>query len=598
MKESINNIIEFWKIIIKTSKRFVLILCLNIIISAMTPFPSILLSKKVFDILSTGYSFKSFWIACLTLIVSTFILNYLSTIVNSKVEIMGQQLMYKLNISYNLKSTSISYELLSHPHILEERELAGKAINGSTFIDMIRSVSQIISNLLVLIGVIALFIQIDLIIILVVLIVIAINSYANNLIKKAQYKYSIEATPYMRKVSYIQSISSDLEYGKEIRINRIKPLLLRKISQLNAICFKFIEKTVKSQVRGIKISHITNSLQEFIVYMLLGIKVIISKTLSIGDFSMYFNAINQFKNSLVTIITTFTDIKINGLYMGHFLKYLELPEENKDETNIKENHNIDIKSIEFKNVSFIYPGSDKYVLRNISFKINSNEKISIVGTNGSGKTTIIKLLLRLYKPTEGNIFINGININEIAYDDYIDCFSVVFQDYKLFAFSIRENLCMDKVDNDETLDQVMKKVNLLDKVNSLPHKYETNYSRMFDDNGIEFSGGESQKLAITRALYKDAQFVIMDEPTAALDPLAEYEIYNDFDKLTKGKTAVYISHRLSSCKFCDRIMLISNGKIVEQGTHDELLNQKGLYADMYSKQAHYYISKGTKNTDE
>lgn len=595
MKDSINNIISFWKITIKSSKKFVVLLIVNIIFSAMIPFPAIILSKKIFDLLATGKSIRDFLIVSIILVLLTFALNFISTILNSKVEIKGQQLMYSLSVSYNIKSTNISYELLSNPKTLEKRELAGKAVNGSNFIDMIRCVSNIMSNLLVLIGVIALFIKVDIIIILVVSIVIIINTYANNLIKKAQYNYSVEVTPYMRKVSYIQSVSSGLEHGKEIRINGFKPLLLKKIQELNDVCFEFIKKIVNSQVRGIKISHITNGIQDIVVYGLLGVKVIIDKTMSIGDFSMYFGAIAQFKSSLVTIITTLTDIKINSLYMGHFLEYMKLPEESECiGSSSAINNEFEINNIYFDNVSFSYPGTDIFALKNVTFEINEFEKLSIVGVNGSGKTTIIKLLLRLYKPTEGNIFINNININEINYNDYIKYFSVVFQDFKLLAFTIKENLCNDQEPDELELDNIMSKVNLMDRINSLPNKYNTNYSRMFDECGVEFSGGESQKLAIARALYKDARIVIMDEPTAALDPLAEYEIYKDFDELTKGKTSIYISHRLSSCKFCDKIILLDNGSIKEFGSHNYLMEQNGLYADMYLKQAQYYTEQNIK----
>lgn len=571
-----------------SSKKFVILLCLNILIASLVPFPAILLSKKVFNILSERESLKDFAVIAFALVILEFLFNYLNAFFTSKVEISGQQLMYSLNVSYNLKSINISYEMLSHPQVLEKRELAGKAVNGSTFIDMIRNVKNIISNILTLFGVLTLFLQSDPFIIMVVSILVVVNVYANNLIKKAQYNHSIEVTPFLRKVTYFQSIASDIEYGKEIRINSLKPLLFKKISELNEMCFKFIKKIVSSQSKGIKISHVTNALQDIAVYGILGIKVIVEKTMSIGDFSMYFNAIAQFKNSLVTIITTLTDMKINSLYMGHFLEYMKLPEETQ-EINQKIANNFILEKICFNNVSFVYPGSEIFALKNVSFTINKGEKISIVGMNGSGKTTIIKLLLRLYSPTEGNILINDIDINKINYEDYIHLFSVVFQDFKFMAFNIRENLCVNQEITDQDIDQIMLKLNLLDRINSLPLKYETNYTRVFDEAGVEFSGGESQKLAIARALCQNAQMVIMDEPTAALDALAEYEIYKNFNDLTFDKTAIYISHRLSSCKFCDKIIYIKDGEITEKGSHNELIKHNGDYASMFFKQAQYYV---------
>lgn len=555
------------------------------------------MSKRIFDLLTSeelikyknGELLKEFILTVLILVFVTIALNYINAVFDSLVELNGQKLMFSLNIKYNLKSTSISYELLSHPSTLEMRELAGKAINGSNFIDMVRSVKKIISNSIVLIGVIAIFARVNAWVLVIVIAVIVINTVANNIIKKVQYKHSVEVTPYMRKISYIQSVSSGFEYGKEIRLNSYRPLLLKKVDALNKSCFRFMNKIIKAQTRGIKISHITNGIQSIVVYIWLGYSVI-KGILGIGDFSMYFNATNQFKDSFLAIISTLADIKIHGLYMGHFLKYMNLPDEDQEDQNAKSI--IDQKTfhnISFENVSFIYPGQEKYVLKNVSFSICQGEKLSIVGLNGSGKTTIVKLLLRLYKPVEGRILIDGQDINEIDYDKYKAMFSVVFQDFKLFAFTIRENLCGDDIVCEDELNDIMNKVGLESKIKSLPNGYNTNYSRLFDESGVEFSGGESQKLAIARALYKNAPIVIMDEPTSALDPVAEYEIYKDFDKLTLKKTAIYISHRLSSCRFCDNILVLNHGEVVEYGSHDLLMSQNGMYSDMYSKQAQFYI---------
>lgn len=561
--------------------------------AAVTPFPAIFLSKKVFDGLASGMPINEFLMVTGLLVGLTFLFYFCSTAINALVETKGQQLMYSLSVSYHLKSANISYEMLSDPKVLEKRELAAQAVNGSNFIDMVRCVSAILSNLLILMGVFTLFVQLDFIILCVVMVVILINTYANNLIKKAQYAISVEATPYMRKVGYIQSVASNLDYGKEIRINQFKPLLIQKIKALNDICFRFIKKGVVAHAKGLETGHITNAIQDVIVYGILGTKVLVDKALSIGDFSMYFAAITKFKDALTTIVTTITDIKINSLYMGHFLEYMDLPEEQEKGTPEKPDM-VNMHTIRFDNVSFKYPGSDVYVLKNISFTIHEKEKLSIVGVNGSGKTTIIKLLLRLYRPTEGTIWINDTDIHTMDFEAYARQFSVVFQDFKLFAFTIKENLCGSDAPHIRQLEEALSMVHLREKIEALPEQYETSYSRLFEEKGVEFSGGESQKLAIARALYKDAPVVIMDEPTSALDPLAEYEIYREFDALTYGKTAIYISHRLSSCRFCDRILLLSDGTVQECGTHEELMQQNGLYADMYNKQAQYYVAENTE----
>lgn len=274
--------------------------------------------------------------------------------------------------------------------------------------------------------------------------------------------------------------------------------------------------------------------------------------------------------------------------MGHFLQYMEIKD---DQSSSAEVLPYSFSQIEFDHVSFEYPGKNEYALNDVSFPLSSHEKISIVGPNGAGKTTIIKLLLRLYKPTKGQILINGVNINDYSFQDYMHLFAAVFQDYKLFAFSIRENLVLNNDVDEEKIREVLENVDLYDKVKTMPKGLETIIYRLFDENGIEFSGGEGQKLAIARALYKNASIVILDEPTAALDPISEFEIYQEFHQLTEDKAAIYISHRLSSCRFCDSVIVLKDGKVFEQGTHEQLIQKGGLYKEMYEKQAYYYQEK-------
>lgn len=278
--------------------------------------------------------------------------------------------------------------------------------------------------------------------------------------------------------------------------------------------------------------------------------------------------------------------------MKYYIDYIEQAEidrkyeENKNAVVPNINNGV---SIEFKNVSFKYPNTDVYILKNINTIIHSGEHLSIVGKNGAGKTTFIKLLCRLYEVTEGEILVNGVNINDIEYSKYLDLLSVVFQDYKLMAFSIKDNIDMGQnkyPDVENKINELCEIVEIDSWINSLKDKQNTNLYKMFDESGIEPSGGQAQKLAIVRALYKDSPIVVLDEPTAALDPIAEFEVYNNFDKLVGGKTAVYISHRLSSCRFCDRIIVFGGGTIIEDGSHDKLMeNQKGFYYNMYNTQA-------------
>jgi len=244
----------------------------------------------------------------------------------------------------------------------------------------------------------------------------------------------------------------------------------------------------------------------------------------------------------------------------------------------------------FENVSFRYPEQKDFALKNLNLTINAGKRLAVVGLNGAGKTTMIKLLLRLYDPTEGRILLNGVDIRKYNRVEYFRLFSPVFQNVEIFAFPMAENVSM-KTPNETDADKAYEKLvlaGLKEKVDSLKKGVQTELLKVLHDDGIDLSGGEKQKLALARALYKDAPVVVLDEPTAALDALAEYKLYMDFDKLIGNKTAVYISHRLSSTRFCDNIALFKNGEMVEYGTHDELLSKNGDYAEMFRVQAQYY----------
>ena len=274
-------------------------------------------------------------------------------------------------------------------------------------------------------------------------------------------------------------------------------------------------------------------------------------------------------------------------YAADFLKFLDYPAAMpKGTRETKQGEHV----IEFCNVSFKYPRSENYVLKNINLTIRSGEHLSIVGLNGAGKTTFIKLLCRLYDVTEGEIKIDGINIKEYSDEEYRKLFAVVFQDFKLFAFSLKENITLGEAEDEAKIEEVLKLSGLYEDAMKLEHGLDTTLYKSFDEQGTELSGGQQQKVAISRALYRNAPIVILDEPTAALDPVAEYEIYKKFDTLVGGKTAIYISHRLSSCKFCDHIAVFAEDTIKEYGTHETLVNKEnGIYAEMFAAQAQYYV---------
>lgn len=247
--------------------------------------------------------------------------------------------------------------------------------------------------------------------------------------------------------------------------------------------------------------------------------------------------------------------------------------------------------VEFRDVSFRYPGREEYALRHFSLKLRIGERMAVVGKNGSGKTTMIKLLCRLYEPTEGVIYLNGVDVRKFDYSEYMRLFSVVFQKFSLFDYSIAENVAAGGQYDAGKVWDCLVRAGFGERLERLPDGVDTLIGKGFDERGILFSGGERQKIAIARALYKDSPFILLDEPTAALDPVAEYEVYSAFDEMVGGKTAVYISHRLSSCRFCNDIVVFDRGQVVQRGSHEELMaDREGLYCQLYTAQAQYYES--------
>lgn len=309
----------------------------------------------------------------------------------------------------------------------------------------------------------------------------------------------------------------------------------------------------------------------------------------IGAVTQYVGAITSFAGGLAQMLTALAELRINEPYVERALEFLEAPNEMYQGSLCVEKRRDRNYEVEFRNVSFRYPGSEAWALKNVNFKFRIGQRLAVVGENGSGKTTFIKLLCRLYDPTEGEILLNGIDIRKYDYDQYKDIFSVVFQDFQLLSLPLGQNVAagMD-VDERAALD-CLQKAGLGEWLAEQPKGLDTSLYHDLEEDGVNVSGGEAQKIAIARALYKDAAFIVLDEPTAALDPIAEAEVYAKFDTLIGDRTAIYISHRLSSCRFCDAIAVFDAGSVIQQGTHDTLIaDKKGKYAALWYAQAQYY----------
>lgn len=391
-----------------------------------------------------------------------------------------------------------------------------------------------------------------------------------------------------RVFSYYLFQLSDFSYGKEIRLYDSVGMMKKKAETISEEQSGIWEELGKNQTRCTWGMDIVNALRDGISYFYIGL-LAITKRITVGEFTMCVASASELYQGMRNLTWAWMDIVKRCNYANQFLKFLEYPaalEKGSREVS-KEKH-----TIEFSHVGFRYPRSEQYVLKDINLKIRSGEHLSVVGLNGAGKTTFIKLLCRLYDVTEGEILIDGINIKEYAEEEYRKLFAVVFQDFKLFAFTLRENIAFGEKAEDEEINRVLELAGFYEDAQKLPKGLDTMLYKSFDEHGTELSGGQQQKTAIARALYRNAPIVILDEPTAALDPVAEYDIYRRFDCLVGNKTAIYISHRLSSCKFCDRIAVFADNTIKEYGTHDELVGKKdGIYAEMFATQAQYYVER-------
>ena len=424
------SIIDFFKVIIKYDKMLVTILFGDILFGALQPFPKIVLSKIIFDYLVKGGSLQQFLYIISVLVVSDVIIQYIFHIFEQQVELKGQWLMFELSYKLNRKTMDLEYEMLLQPELLEKRELGLKVVSGSNFIDIIRSIRSIISNVVVLIGVTVIVMQIGFYVLIPVVLVVAFNSWINSKAKKVQYQCSVEVVPHQRRIGYLQSICSDFSFVKETRINDCVELIDEKYSGLSKTCYSFMKKIITRQQRVLRIGGITNGLQDIFIYGVLGIKILIQKSISIGDFSMYFNAVSSFKNSILQIMSDFVDLRMNGLNVGHLIDYMNIEDKNTGKQKIVNKREF---VIEFSHVYFQYPGTENYILEDICCEFKNDEKIMIVGENGAGKTTFIHLLLRLYRPTKGEILLNGVNINVMTISP---CFLVCFKIIKHLLFHV------------------------------------------------------------------------------------------------------------------------------------------------------------------
>ena len=562
--------------------------------TAFTPFASLLGSAAILEqLLQKDYeaAFHIVLWMCTAILISSF----LAKLFYHQIQIMRKTAMKEVDRKLLEKAMVMEYEMLEQQETLDTLRRTRNSINGSGNIgdaiyNMALCVASICKILCSLIALLILVIQMHIWdgYIFLFLIVLSVFLVVKQGIAKEHGKLLKDLCDgndrNNAQTNYLLQFFYRVDYAKEHRLYHMESFYDRKAVALLADPV-YVDFAHHNGMLMFLDSFLSQGVAfgAYVYVALLAIRSIISISQVLYMSGMILNA-----------VSAITDFQVNWAQLRHQLSYLNafydfikasnmhyegtLPVEKRDDHEY---------SFRFEHVSFQYSASDKDILKDISLEFRIGEKLAIVGLNGAGKTTIVKLLCRLYEPTQGRILLNGIDIRKYDYQEYVSLFSVVFQDFSLFSYELDQNIASGETVDEQRVNEILENLNMMERVNGFKDQKQ---SLLFKDNGdgVSVSGGEAQKLAIARALYKDAPFVILDEPTAALDPISEAEIYEHFDLLVKGKTTLYISHRMSSCKFCDRILVLEAGVVREEGSHTQLLSLNGIYASLWNAQAEYY----------
>lgn len=488
------------------------------------------------------------------------------------------------------KALSMNYQSLEKPDILNMHQKACEATGGDMqgVQGLMHSVYDFGVSIVVLTVTFSTVAILDWRLILILgFVSVAQFLFFRYTVKKDKKEVWDRLAPTWRKIHYMERATQDFDYAKDIRLFGMQNWLADK---QHGILMERQERMIRSKnlwIYNSVFAHGMSFISNAAVYGIL-IYCVVGTNMSIGDFTMYLGLAGTFSATLTGFLNSLGQFKQRSLQVDDFRSFMDLKTEEAEKGLPVPK--TDSYVFEFRNVSFKYDGAEKYALKNLSLTLEAGKKLAVVGLNGAGKTTFIKLLLRLYDVTDGEILLNGTDIRRFDREEYYKLFAPVFQNVEIFAFPMSENISMDTPEaTDKTLaEECAAKAGMEEKLSALENGINTELLKVLHDDGVDLSGGEKQKLALARALYKNSPVIVLDEPTAALDALAEYRLYKSFDEIIDGKTAVYISHRLSSTRFCDSIAMFKNGEMVEYGTHEELLGKNGAYAEMFEIQAQYY----------
>lgn len=517
-------------------------------------------------------------------IIHMFINNYIQQIIIPKnTQVISQQMQAELF----RKASIIEMKHYDDPNFFNVFSMALQQ-SDTRAQSVLDTFNALIGNLFSIGALLALISTLEPILLLMVMINVIISFCINTAITKLQHNFAQERMQAQREIEYSKFIFYKTENVKELRLYKnLKDMFIDKVVHASTKIIQMLNKYGKKILFQSCMQSTVSSLLSSSTLMYLAYKVI-KGTLFIGDFVTLSSSSQQLSIEISQLISSFPQMYEHSLYIDNFKEFIAYTPPKNYEIGLKITK---IEEIQFKNVSFTYPQNNVETIQNLNLKLKTGEKIAIVGENGAGKSTLVKLLSELYELTSGEIIINGNNITQYEIGSYQECISVVFQDYKVYALSIAENILMHTIDEkqkkreEELVNEALKFVGLYNKVIQLPDGIHTKLTKEFSDQGAVFSGGELQKIALARAYVSNCSLIILDEPSSSLDPISEYEMLNKMIALSKNKCSIIISHRLKNIKNVDCIYVISKGAIIEQGTHNELIEKKGLYYNMYNKQA-------------
>lgn len=572
------------KFVYKNNKLYMVVSALLAILKALfsiiyTLFPGLIIIQ-----LTEGNSTIEIATYICILVFSPLLNILITSIVNMYLTKARMRLNIKLEKCFYEQISTMDYETLENPEIQTMKERAAETCGGS--IEVCDQLIAFVGKIISILAISTIIATLNPLIIVIICITICLNSIIIKRLNKKRFFYDQEVSKNNRKLWGFSYMLENFHFAKELRLFNATNLLVEKVvdnhEETNRITINFLKK---KDVAGI-FSSLLNCAEQLVLYTYL-VLMVIKRNLGVGNMTVYLSAAGQFSAHLTAIIESYLQLSAKSLKIQELINFFNIPKKQINSGHLHPIFNGN-STIEFKGVSFKYPGSTNYVLNDLNLKIDGRSKICIVGENGSGKSTFIKLLTRLYFPTKGEILLNGKNINEYDYFEYQRLFAPVFQDFCQYFLTLGENIVLADELNNEKLDNICVENRLVTLVNKLPKGYDTQVDKWIDEEGFLPSGGEGQRIAISRACYHGGEIFLLDEPTAALDPMAEYEIYNQFNKMITNKCAILITHRLSAVQLSDKVAVFNNGSVVEYGTHKELYEKGGIYTEMFDKQAQFY----------